>query len=216
MSRKISILTVFLVGLFVTQTAKALPHYNGYTTYEFSKGGRRLSGRIEFAVFDTETDAFTLTPPGDGRYLYAYQIWNDEGDAQESLGYFAILLEGATVDGIASEAPQGDESALAPTKTLFASYDGDVEFFFQLRKEGSLTNDDILEPGAHSYILMFTSDNDWEPGGFEVSGGNGTLGDYYPPTSVPGNGVQNPEPATLLILGTGAGMALIAKKRKSV
>lgn len=210
MRKKIVALSVLLAGLCAVQTAGGTP-YTGSTDYEFSgEGGRILSGTIDFGVFDREVDTFAYTPPGEGRYIYAYQIKNDEGSLQEAVGYFAILLGGAPFDGIGSDVWETDTQAVEPSAEYFVESTGDVVFEFKSDpEEGELLGDDNLEPGMHSYILMFTSNNDWVPGRFQMKGGD--LGDYEPPSPVP----TIPEPATILILGMGACTTLITKRRLS-
>jgi hypothetical protein len=213
MGKKIVALSVLLVGLCTTQTARAIP-YTGSVTYEFlGEGGKVLSGTIDFGVFDKETDDFAYTPPGEGRYIYAYQIKNDQGSAQEAVGYFAILLQGASIDGIGSDVWETDTEAVEPSET-YLDDEGDAVFMFQSEpEEGSLLGDDNLGPGMHSYILIFTSENDWVPGDYEISGGG--LGNRETPTPVPPTEPEVPEPATILILGIGASIALAKKRRFS-
>jgi hypothetical protein len=216
MVKKVVVLSILLVGFCAVQSASGVPHYSGNTDYYFEDSGKILSGTIEFAVFDTEVDSLPVTSPGEGRYLYAYQIWNDEGDAQEAVGYFSVLLGGATVDGIGSEALTNDTEGMEPSESRFADHDGDAEFWFRLFvPQQGLSGEDLLEPGRHSYILMFTSDNDWVAGEYEIEGGD--LGNHetdFP--SPPGSGSESesttPEPATILILGMGASIALMKRK----
>jgi hypothetical protein len=210
MRKKIVALSVFLAGLYAVQTAGGTP-YTGSIDYEFlGAGGRILSGTIDFGVFDREVDSFAYTPPGEGKYIYAYQIKNDEGSLQEAVGYFAILLGGAPFDELGSDVHVNDTEAVEPSAEYFLEETGNIVFEFKSEpEEGELLGDDNLEPGMHSYILIFTSNNDWVPGSFQMKGGD--LGDYEPPSPVP----TIPEPATILILGMGAGAALIMKRRPS-
>jgi hypothetical protein len=221
MGKKFVVLSLLLAGLCYVQPANGIPHYSGSTDYYFddTETGMVLSGTIEFAVFDTEVDSFAITPPGDGRYVYVYQIWNDddEGDFQETVGYFAVLLEGAPVDGIGSDKLINDTEAMEPSESRFDSYDGDAEFWFKLfDPQQGLSGEDFLEPGRHSYVLMFTSDNDWTDGEFEIEGGG--LGNRTTYKPVPDSGetdseaATTPEPATIFILGMGASIALVKKK----
>ena len=205
MGKKIVALSVLLAGLCAVQTARGA--YTGSIKYKYPPGEPQLFGHIDFGVFDRQTDNFAYTPPGDGRYIYAYQIYNDQ-DSIEAVGYFAILLAGAAFDGIGSDAHVNDTEAVEPSSAYLVDSTGKLVFEFKSVPEGGpLLGEDILEPGMHSYILMFTSDNDWVPGSFQIKGGD--LGDYEPELPVV------PEPATILILGMGAGTALIMKRRTS-
>ncbi len=216
MGKKIVALCVLAVVLCSVQVANGLP-YTGSVYYDFTDGERILSGRVDFGVFDRQVDGFALTPPGDGRYIYAYQIWNDQGNAQEAVGYFSILLEGAVVDGIGSEALGSDQTAVEPSHEEI--YRGDAVFLFQIFdfSSGSFLGNDFLDPGAHSYLLMYTSDSDWVAGDYDIGGGG--LGDYDPDFSVSPPGeeppVETPEPATIFILGMGAVSALVMKRKSS-
>jgi hypothetical protein len=212
MGKKIVALSVLAVVLCGVQVANGLP-YTGSVYYDFTDDGRILSGRIDFGVFDRQVDTFAATPPGDGRYIYAYQIWNDQGNAQEAVGYFSILLEGAIVDGIGSEALGGDQTAVEPSHEDFDP-DGDPIFLFQIfdSTSGSIVGIDYLDPGAHSYILIFTSDSDWVAGDYHIGGGG--LGYQYPLLAPEGEPpTETPEPATIFILGMGAVSALVMKRK---
>ncbi len=208
MRKKIVALSMLLALTCAAQTASGLP-YTGTVEYNFSEGGRVLSGHIDFGVFDTEVDYFGLTPPGDGQYIYAYQIFNDQGSAQEAVGYFAVLLGGAAVDGVGTDFWQGDTAAVEPNRAFFDD-EGDAVFLFQeANTEGdSLLNEETLKPGMHSCVIMFTSDNDWQAGDYQISGGG--LGSHE--TVFPG---PTPEPATIFILAMGAGTAFVVKKKSS-
>jgi hypothetical protein len=214
MGKKIVALSVLLASLCAVRTAEGIP-YTGSITYEFEgEGGRILSGTIDFGVFDREVDTFAYTPPGEGRYIYAYQIKNDEGSLQEAVGYFAILLGGAPFDDLGSDVHENDMEALEPSAEYFLEETGNIVFEFKSEpEEGSLLGDDNLEPGMHSYILMYTSDNDWVAGSFQIKGGD--IGDYNPPSPIPDQVTSEsaPEPATILILGMGAGTALLVKRK---
>jgi len=211
MRKKIVTLSVLLACLCAAQSASGIP-YTGSTDYSVvdPETGRTLSGTIDFGVFDRQVDDFAFTPPGEGRYIYAYQIFNDQGDIQEAVGYFAILLEGAPTDGIGADAWEGDTLAVEPTNFGIDSL-GDAVFHFKSTdpNTGLLLGEDILQPGGHSYVLIFTSDNDWKPGEYEIRGGGLTNRetDFVP--------TDTPEPATILILGMGAGMGLLVKRKSS-
>lgn len=72
-------------------------HYSGISYYASSPAsGKIQTGRVEFAVYDTQTspDEFDFTAPGQGRYVYAYQIFNystnDYGMSNAAVPYFVI------------------------------------------------------------------------------------------------------------------------------
>lgn len=173
-------------------------YWEGHTYYSRTELGKDIKGRIDYAVYDTEAypDEYPgiegFTPPGDGQYIYAYQIFND--DDSDPVGLFEIIeISGASVDGIGWE-QAGDLEAIVPVDAFFwpnETAPEDAVFLFG--------GDAPLQGGEHSYFLMFTSDD--AP----------RAGDYYIGTSqVP----TVPEPATIALLGLGGAMIFSVPMRR--
>ena len=190
---------IFVAAAFI-QTADAalelLPessYYEGSTTYTIVTDDGILFGRIDFAVYDTWTypDEFIgedgFENPTDDRYIYVYQIFNDEIYSDEEVAYFALLdIEDAPVSGTSSQDDLND--GVEP-----ADYPDEGVWDF----EGSFIYD-----GDHSVFLVLTSDTPWVPGSYEISAG----GSDVPVPDIP-------EPASILLLGT-AGLLVFAKRSK--
>ena len=208
--RKFELLSLLLVATLFMQNASAepvellpllpeSPHYQGRTYYR--------TGRIDFAVYDTyDTEAYpegfdAFEPPGDGQYIYAYQIFCDDTSA-DAVDYFGIVGIGenalgepvndniGSVDDLTSEGIQPDDPYITSSTTYGTM--GVWEF----------TNG-LLIGGKHSYFLVLRSDHDWTTGKYTF---DKTLADEL---SLPA-----PEPGMLTLLGIGGAM-MFTKRRKS-
>jgi hypothetical protein len=207
--------TVFLLiaALFV-QTAAAttttiLPfssHYQGRSYYRQYTQDGVLSGRIEFAVYDSlggnEFADAGFTVPGTGQYTYVYQIFNDGDDAEAAFQYLAILGigEGAIDDLVAdmSSIDDGDGGAIDATAMYFAVHDantGPDKAIWEF--EGGIFGVD-----EHSFFLVLCSDNNYAKGTFQI------IRSTAPEVPLP-----NPEPGTLALLGVGGMLALLRRRR---
>ena len=197
--RKIGFFSLLAVAALFAQDAAATltsSHYDG-STYYYTPGG--LHGRIDFAVYDTQTypDEFIgaggFQAPGSGRYIYAYQIFHNPGVNPE-LSYFAILgIEGAPVDGIGC---QDDQSGgIASSDEYFTASEGVWEF---QNEHGQ----GILFAGEHSWFLVLSSETDWVVGEYEIR----AAGDLPVPI---------PEPAMITLLGIGGVLTICARRKKS-
>ena len=210
----VSIAALFSPTAFATleQILPSSSYYDGSTFYDEDLGEfGRLSGRIDFAVYDTETyaDEFIgdggFEAPGDRQYIYAYQIFNDEEFSEAAVNYFAIfgidgrLLSEPSITGLSSQNDsQGDfptEEGVAPSDGYFDDIESKVVWEFE---------DGYLEAGDHSWLLVFSSDQSWVEGDYEIKGVEG---------SFPVAPISNPEPATLLLLTAGGGL-LLTKRNK--
>ncbi len=194
--RKICFLALLLVtALFIQNVSAALTssYYDGFVRYD--ENG--LHGRIDFAVYDTlhleyggEYLDNGIEIPGTGQYIYAYQIFNDPLASVE-VAHFAILdIYGAAIDEAlmnATSAQNNGAGGIAPDPIVSVTQ-GVWKWTF----DGG-----YISEGEHSRFLVFSSEQDWVEGSYEIKG----------PTSIP-------EPGILTLLGIGSAMAFI-RRRKS-
>ena len=214
--RKIGLLSLLVVATLFVQNASAtlapiLPdssYYDGYVFYEEEVGpGVFLQGRIDFAVYDTEGENGNefenagFETPGTGRYIYAYQIFNDyDYFSEEAVAYFAILdIDGALIDEalVNGTSSQDDgEGGIAPAENSPRAWTW---------KEESDGGYGYILAGEHSSFLVFSSDQDWTEGDYDIRG--------------PGQDnlvVPLPEPSTIAFLGIGGALTTCMRRRKSV
>jgi len=213
MIRKFGLLSLLLVAILFAHNASAtlyLPDssyaggaWQGFRYYDEDLGdGDYLRGRIDFAVYDTDTypDEFVgnggFEAPGEGRYIYAYQILNDYPASDEAVGYFSVFaIDGAPLDvdedSIGSQQDPG--GGVEPTNEYFTSSNLKAVWEF---------DNGVIYKGDHSWFLVFSSNAAPVAGDYEIrAAGEGTPG--------------VPEPGTLTLLGLGATAAFI-RRRKSV
>ena len=215
--RKTRFFSLLVTATLFVQTAVAttltiLPessHYQGRRYYRTYTQDGLLSGHIDFAVYyadDGDEDEFAkagFTTPGSGKYTYAYQIFNDEGDINAALEYFAILGIGeGAVDDIAADIGSVDDESdgIDSTTYYFGPHDagtGPDEAVWEF--EGG-----ILEAGEHSFFLVLSSDRDYTTGSYTVT--KSIVSDAPVPT---------PEPGTLALLGVGGAMMLLRRRRSA-
>jgi hypothetical protein len=171
--------------------ALASSYHDGAVIYDTDEG---LTGFIEFAVYDTEhEDPLVrneyldngLEKPGDGQYIYAYQIFSLDFGRQEDIAHFAVLgvdgdpIDAAEING--TEAQDDDAGGIAPSPMV-----SETQGVWKWTFEGG-----YVSQGEHSSFLVFSSDQDWTAGTYEVKG----------PEEVP---VPVPEPGMLVLLGLGS------------
>jgi hypothetical protein len=193
---------VGFVTLFTQRASAAIApilessHHDGSVFY--SDDG--LYGRIDFAVYDThdsvnrnEYEQIGITAPGEGQYIYAYQIFNDLVFSVESVAYFAVLaIEESVISGIGAQ--EDPEAGTAPSEGYFDTDQSKAVWEFD-------GGEGYILAGEHSWFLVFSSDQDWVKGDFEIRGPE----DYVPV----------PEPATIALLGL-AGTGVLMRRRKIV
>ncbi|MHC4097605.1 MAG: PEP-CTERM sorting domain-containing protein, partial [Planctomycetota bacterium] len=161
-----------------------------------------LSGRVEYAVYDSQGGNELSLTGGSGRYTYAYQIFNDGDDTVSALEYFAVLGigENAIYDLTTDISSVDDNSGgINSTAMYFGVHDANTgpdnavwEF-----------DGDILETNAHSFFLVISSDYNYATGTYNVI-----------KTSSPGAPIPNPEPSTIALLGIGGIMTLLRRRRR--
>ncbi len=175
--------------------------------YEETSNDGFLSGTVNFAVYDTrnllfasETD-FANDLDMDGRFIYAYQIFNDAYSSSEAVASFAVFaISGKSMsvyeDSIGSKEDTPD-SGTRPAGAYFTELD--LEAVWTFAGEG------ILAYGAHSWFLVFSSDYGPVRGDYRVSAESGDFAV-----------ADIPEPGTVVLLGFGGLLFLKKKCRKSV
>jgi hypothetical protein len=205
------LILLLVVTLFAQNAAAGLflpysSHYQGRSNFDFAG----VTGFIDFAVYDTQAyggqyDEWTsagFDAPGSGQFIYAYQIFFDVGD--DAITSFSIMhTDTSTPLNIASNNMNTQNPwGLSPLIT-----EGVEPTEWGIGSAGTTAwwkffNNDLLS-GEYSWFLIFSSDNDWTVGQYEMQTADG-----FPVTS-------NPEPATVVLLGLGSTI-LFAKRRNSV
>jgi hypothetical protein len=204
---------LFVATLFLQNASAMLLPYSSYYQGRSYYDDNGIKATVEFAVYDTEgaygnewTEATSFDSPGDGRYIYAYQIFND-ADNTDTIEFFTIMgLDGHQLSGINTMNTQNPwenvplliDEGVAPTN----------DFPNTNTMETMATWDfagGILVADKYSWFLIFSSDNDW------------TIGRYNMSSSMDdGTGIiPNPEPCTLALLGLGSAV-LLAKRRNVI
>jgi len=193
--------------------------YDGYTYYgedvETADGTSYMQGRIDFAVYDTTAgnEWATITGydnPGNGRYVYAYQIFNDyEGYSEVPIQAFSVLgLDGAEISVIAGSVGTEEDPLGGQDASDTALSDTTVTWNFAYL---DLDNDYTIGTDGHSFFLIFSSDASWTKGDYSLEA-------YNPEFPAPGGtatgGTSVPEPITVALLGLGGLVAVAKRKRK--
>lgn len=199
--------TVFCVQQAAGELLPESSYYDGSVSYLGSDFGfDGMNGRIDYAVYDTVVyqDEFIggmFTAPGDGRYIYAYQIFTDEQSSFE-VSYFALfgadgdILNGSGIFDIGSQSDEPDdptEEGVAPSDAYFHQSEARAVWEF---------NNFKISAGDQSFFLVYSSDNDWTAGSYEIKS----------PSGVP---TPNPEPTSVLLLGIGS-LYFLAKRKRTV
>ena len=214
-TRKISFFIVLATAMLLPQIANAatttiLPassHYQGRSYFRTFTADGILSGRVEYAVYDTQGgNEFAqkgFTTPGTGQYTYVYQIFNDGDDTATPLEYFSILGlgEGAINDMATDIVSINDNSSgIDATAMYFGVHDansGPDKAIWEF--EG-----DVLAIDAHSFFLVISSNYNYSAGTYNI------LKSSSPQAPIP-----NPEPGTLALLGVGSMLTLLRRRRSA-
>jgi hypothetical protein len=200
-SKSLSLLVIgfALIMCINTVTATPLPsssYYDGSSTF-YQNG---LAGQLNFAVYDTQSsnefaDAGYEVPGGSNeRFIYAYQIYCNEQYSTKAFSYLAI--SGIGEDSISSEdvigAVKDSEEGIEPDSAYFN--DSKTKAIWEFNKG-------YLVGGKNSWFLVYTSNEDYTTGTYEVL----PTSDNEIPVA------NNPEPATIIMLGLGG---YLVRRRK--
>ncbi|MHC4623182.1 MAG: PEP-CTERM sorting domain-containing protein [Planctomycetota bacterium] len=205
-TNKIRFLAFLVVATVFAQNASGTlapmlssSYYEGFVFY--SENG--LRGRIDFAVYDTEHAQYGdeykdngLEKPGEGQYIYAYQIFNDYQDSEEAVADFALLgINGVAIDIPSIGSQEDPEAGVASGSEYFDGDESKIVWEFN-------GMDGYIASGEHSWFLVFSSSHGPTKGDFEISGGDQVL-------------VPAPEPSTVALLGLGMALAFMRRRRSA-
>jgi hypothetical protein len=218
MVKNIALFGFLLLILFFAQLVSAgiLPsssHYEG--TSHYSGGG--FVGYVDFAVYDTQGsggDEFAAqvgdTAPGTGRYIYAYQIFNNS--ATDIIDYFEILRSGSTGAISDSTANIGAVSD-SPSDPAEAGVNATRSYFDPSRIRGIWEfnyNGSHIQSTEHSVFLVLRSNSDWISGNYRFTP---STSDELPTPDSSTTTTTVPEPVTLVLLGS-VGLAVFNRRKK--
>ena len=203
MKRKIILSALVLIAALFVQNAGAKltsSYYEGSVLYDKVWEDGFLRGRIDFAVYNfrSEYEFVTgLSAPGSGTYVYAYQIFNDLAASDKTVAYFSIL---GLSESIASGIGTGDDGTggKKPAEWNYTASDG----YWKWKIEGT---DSLVYKDDHSWLLVFSSNNNWVKGNYDIKGPE-KENDFPVP--------EIPEPASMLVLLSAGG--LMMRKRRSI
>lgn len=192
-------LALLILTVFCSQSAWALltsSYYDGRVFYNDTD--EAIAGWIDFAVYDTdlgtEYQDNGIEMPGEGRYIYAYQIFqhfSSESDLTEFsvLDMAGNLLSESLING--TSAQDDGDGGIEP---LPSDTQGVWTWAFE---DGS----GYISASEHSYLLVFSSDENLTKGTYEIKG-----------SGIP---VPVPEPTTIAILALGSVMLTMRNRKRS-
>jgi len=182
-------------------------NWQGYR--EYTEDGFYM--RVDFTVYDaghlladsdekTLVNSLTSDLGLDGRYIYAYQIFNSNNPSYKSIEYFGLLdssgnpINGAHVLGIGSFSDveytsPGFGEGVEPTESVIDP----LSWTFGSSEELWDSSGGYIDNGVHSWFLVFSSNTAPVSGSYEVK----------PPPDFP-----VPEPAMLTLFSIGGAMLL--------
>ena len=197
-------------ALPVSSFATAQSNWQGSKYYSETTNDGKLSCKMDYAVYDTAgpknaaentfINSIGSVMPNMARYLYVYQVFNDQADSEASIAYLAIFsLQHSEMDVVSENISAKDDSAggVAPSGTPPGGYiaDGGTKVVWNFA--GSL-----LVEGDHSWYLVLSSASGPTAGDYEA----GTYDSDFPSPI--------PEPTIFALLSTGAMMIAGRRKRQ--
>ena len=210
--RKIFIYYLFIFVLsVVAQNAVALPLFGDPFAIDSVSGDYVFGGAENQPLFSVHVESavyLTGNYSGNGgydpsggadTYLYAYEFFNNAESEVGADDFSVGILSDVIASNAVSDTGYGGVGGVTPfISMLVGSPLQNVKYLFLL---------DLIDPGEHSSILLFTSNMAPTSGYGTVSaGGAGGVVSLITPESIP-------EPAGLLLLGIG-GLFLRRRKNK--
>ena len=201
-----------LIMLPDSSYAEAMGNWQGYR--EYKEDGFFM--RVDFTVYDkyllansdeeTLVNSLTSDLGLDGRYIYAYQIFNSNNPSYKSIEYFGLLdssgnpINGAHVLDIGSFSDVEYTSAMfgegiEPTESVLDP----LSWTFGSSAELWDSSGGCIDNGDHSWFLVFSSNTAPVSGSYKVK----------PPSEFP-----VPEPGMLTLVGIG-GVILVKRRRRA-
>jgi len=188
--------------------AAAIPAAQGSAIFSGTTGAATLTAKVEYAVyapgmFSTSAAlAFPPDPSGGSDYVYAFEIFNDQGGNARVLN-LSVDLAPDQNPTIVTHNPSTPEAGLAPNLSQMIPVVGNPKTNVKWSWTTSLFN-----VGLHSDILLMTSPFAPHFVLSSMQGGSTTLASASLPSPIP-------EPGTLVLLGTGlAGLLAVARRRR--
>ena len=169
--------------------------------FDYTYDGRRLSGQIEYAVYDNWPGSW---PEGE-HYYYAYHITSSLL-SDVAIDSFSLSIFGdVDVGGIGHDGYGVDEDGIEETYAYFSPDSGAPQSAIYIFMPESMGLG-LIEPGEESLNLLFTSPYAPTTGYGVIEGGS--MG-----TMVSGLATPLPEPATVLLLGLGGALVTMMRNR---
>jgi len=206
---KLLYLLIIVMVAALASSASAIfdnAYKDGVTNYSESWGDGQLTGAIAWGVYDGhddfESDFDSLSAPGEGNFVYVYQIFNFE-QSVSPVSYFSILgVAESEVDGQSAE----DDSLVGgfDTHQPYSMDVNDTDGAYWEWESDLGTYSYILQEDA-SWLLILTSDFGPVDRDYEIRGVDSLQG--------PGDDGSIPEPITIALLGAG-GAFFIRKRRQ--
>lgn len=193
---------------------------SGSANYSYYSPGhtRQLAGSIDYAVYDTQAanyngDFGTIASSAGGQYVYAYQIFNNQGNI--AVENFNIFMSSSSSVYLVTTDNAGETSYIDAADYYKNEYSYGTSVNYNFGDDGT----DPLFAGSTSTYLIIISDSGWTMAGSGDGSGGGVGADGEPSVSytIAGGGICSnymliPEPAMLCLMGLGGVFARKVKK----
>ena len=177
----------------------AISGYNDFTSFsENLVDGTIIEATVDYAVYDKGQYPGTVPSGLGGKYIYAYQVFN-ETSSNINIDFFSVGLKPGAID-LATDQSWDDSAYALPggiSCTIFIDFIGSPA-----EKAGFAFFAGPIGIGQHSEVLLFSSD--YEPMYYYGIVAGGALGKLPSPI---------PEPGTIILL---SGFIFLAVKKRKV